>query len=101
MLKLLIGVDVLLAGLFAWRYQYMPDQIPLLYSRPWGESQIVDYWYIFLLPICMHLFYFVNSYISKKFFVGETVAPKIFNVATMILIGLFSLLFIKILFLVT
>lgn len=101
MLKILIGLDIFMAALFAWKYQYFPEQIPLFYSRPWGEPQIVDYWYIALLPILMHLFYLANNVLSKRFFPNQKTPQKIFMISTLISMGLFSAIFIRIVLLVT
>ena len=86
MKKLLIGADILMAAIFAWRYMYLPEQIPLLYSRSWGEPQIVDYWYIALIPILMHVFYLLNSYIAQKYFTPTGLFRKLFRVANIFLI---------------
>lgn len=36
--------------LAGWWYQ-LPPEIPLLYSRPYGESRLVNQWNLWLLPI--------------------------------------------------
>lgn len=99
--KLLIGADILMAAIFAWRFQFMPNQIPLLYSRPWGDPQLVEFWYIALLPILMHIFYFLNVFIAKKYFHSEELFQKLFNITNMFIVVTFSGIFLKILFLVT
>ena len=101
MIKLLMGADILLAAIFAWRFPSMPSEIPLFYSRTWGEAQIVDYWYIFLLPVLMHIFYVLNLFISKKYFSQEELLQKLFNVVNIMNVLIFSAIFIKILLLVT
>ncbi len=99
--KLLIAADILMTGIFAWRFQYMPKQIPLLYSRPWGDPQLVEFWYIALLPILMHIFYLFNAYIIKKFFHSEELFQKLFNIVNIFVIITFTGIFLKIIFLVT
>lgn len=101
MLKLLLGADILMAALFALKFRYFPEQIPLFYSRPWGDTQIVDYWYIVLLPILMHLFYFLNIIVSKRFFPNQKIPQKIFTISTIISIVLFTAVFIRIVLLVS
>ncbi len=101
MIFLLLGADVILAGVFAWKFMTLPEQIPLFYSRPWGEPQIVDYWYILMIPILMHLFFFLNMYLSKRYFKNEQFLQQLFRIANIcIVIGLSSI-FLKIIFLVT
>jgi hypothetical protein len=101
MIKLLIGADVLMAAIFAWKFQSLPEQIPLLYSRPWGEPQIVDFWYIALLPVLMHLFFFLNNILAKKYFTSEEIIQKIFQAMNIFFILTFTGLFLKIIFLVS
>jgi hypothetical protein len=101
MIKLLAAADILSALVFAWRFSTMPEEIPLFYSKQWGEAQIVDYWYIFLIPLLMHLFYFVNVYISKKYLKDERLLRKLFSIVNIINIVLFTGIYIKILLLVS
>lgn len=37
--------------LILWKRNLYPEQIPLYYSRPWGEEQLAPNKYLFLLPI--------------------------------------------------
>lgn len=101
MLKLLIGADVVMAALFLWKFRYLPEQIPLFYSRPWGEAQIADYWYIALIPILMHIFYVLNGLLCRRFFPNQHIPQKIFTISTGIAIVLFTAIFIRIIVLVT
>ncbi|OGK13420.1 hypothetical protein A3A93_02005 [Candidatus Roizmanbacteria bacterium RIFCSPLOWO2_01_FULL_38_12] len=100
-LKLLIGADVLQLALFAWRFNSLPKQVPLFYSRPWGESQIADIWYIVLLPIMMHLIFFLNSYLNNRFFKEDKLFTRLFAIANYCVIVAFTGIFVKILTLVT
>jgi len=101
MIKLLIGADILSALVFGWRFSNLPGQIPLYYSRPWGESQIVDFWFIFLLPILMNLIFFFNVFFINKFFKGNNTIENIFKAVNICLIVGFTGIFLRILFLVT
>lgn len=101
MIKLLIGADILMAGVFAWAFRSLPEQLPIFYSKPWGESQIADKWYIFLLPFLMHIVFFVNGAVSKKFFSDAPAIRKLMNYANAFFILGFTGVFLKILFLVT
>jgi hypothetical protein len=46
----------------AWRY--LPPQIPLFYSRPWGEEQLVNPLGIFILPGLSLGFLLINLVIT-------------------------------------
>lgn len=99
--KLLIGADILMVAVFAWKFNSFPQQIPLLYSRPWGEPQIVEFWYIALLPILMHSIFFFNIFIAKKYFKTEEIFQKLFMAANIFTIVGFTGIVLKIIFLVT
>jgi len=99
--KLLIGADILQTLLFVWRLPRLPNQIPLFYSRPWGESQIAEIWYIALLPILMHLLFFLNVFIINRYFKDDEMFTKLFTIANYCIIIAFTVIFVKILLLVT
>ena len=99
--KLLIGADILQILLFAWRLPGLPKQIPLFYSRPWGESQITEIWYIGFLPFLMHLLFFINVFIINRYFKDDEVFTMLFTVANYCVIIAFTGIFVKILLLIT
>jgi len=101
MLKFLIGIDVITIAVFIWRFPHLPDQIPLFYSKPWGEAQIADSWYLFVLPVLMNVFFFFNRYIAIKFFPEEAVFEKLLRITNIILMMGFTAIYFKILFLIT
>jgi len=101
MIKVLIGADLVIAAAFAFAYRTLPEQIPIFYSKPWGESQIADTWYIFLLPIVLHTLYFLNKLFVQKFFPEDQVVKKIMTYANLFFIVSFTGVFLKIIFLVS
>lgn len=101
MLNLLITANILMIVTFFLRISTLPPQIPLFYSRPWGESQLADAWMIFLIPLFLNLLYILNGYLYKKFFFGNDLVKKIFNYLNMLLIVSFSFIFIRIILLVS
>jgi len=101
MIRLLIAGDVIMIAATAWKFTTLPQEIPLFYSKPWGEEQVADIWFILLIPIFMHLFYFINTILSKKFAQNEPVIQKLFSVGNSIIIVGFTSIFIRILLLVT
>jgi len=42
---LLVQISLIL---FFW--SKLPPEVPLFYSRPWGKEQLVNPWFLFLLP---------------------------------------------------
>lgn len=101
MLKLLLGADILMAATFLLRFPRLPPQIPLYYSKFWGENQLADLLMIFILPVFMNLLYFINNKIYTKFYSTNELIKNIFYYFNIFLIVSFTLIFIKIIFLVS
>ncbi|MBI4057897.1 hypothetical protein HY405_01085 [Candidatus Microgenomates bacterium] len=61
------GILLLLLGFIL---KELPPEIPLFYSRPWGEEQIVHRYFIFLAPtvgiILLSLHIFASRLIEKQ-----------------------------------
>jgi len=101
MVKLLFGANALMIITFLLRFFRLPPQIPLFYSQLWGESQLADSWVIFILPIFMNLLFFINRYIFNKFYAENNFTKNIFYYLNLFLIISFTLIFIKIIFIVS
>jgi len=101
MLKTLLAGNLLMLIVFIWRWKTFPPQIPLFYNKPWGEDQLADSWIIFIIPLFINLFFYLNNLFQKKFFPENDFVKKlIFYFNLLIIIG-GSLIFIKIILLVT
>ena len=93
MIYALLLSDLLMAASFAFKFSSMPPQIPLLYSQQWGEDQLVDYWFIFIIPFILHVFIFLNIYIYNKVFLPNLLIKRIIDTTNWFFILLFT--FIK------
>jgi hypothetical protein len=98
MLYALIGSNTLMILVFILKYSSLPSQIPLFYSLPQGDEQIVDLWMIAVLPIIMNGFIGLNVFISKKFFPENWFAKRIFYYMNYFILVLVTVIFIKIVF---
>ena len=101
MIGLLIGSNLLQLGVYMLKMHTIPPQIPLLYSLPVGEDQLVEWWMIFLVPIIMNLLYLINVLIYKKYFHKELFEHTLLRYHNMILIGVCTYIFIRIIFLIS
>jgi hypothetical protein len=45
----------------------LPERVPLLYSRPWGEEQLVKSQYLFVVPSLSFLLFLINFGITSLF----------------------------------
>jgi hypothetical protein len=101
MLYLLIVGNLVMALTYIWKMSTLPPQIPLFYSRPWGEEQLVDNWLIVILPLFTIIFFFVNTFLYQRYFLTDRFARNIFKTVNVIVIISCTLIFMKIMFLVT
>ena len=101
MIKLLLGADALMIVTFLLKFNQLPPQLPLFYSRLWGEDQLADTWLIFLLPVFLNILLFLNDYLSKKIYFDNKFIKNIFYYLNLFLILSFTLIFIKIVLLIS
>lgn len=97
----LIGSNIVMIGTLLLRFSHLPPQIPLYFSKPWGEDQLVDNWMIFLLPVLLDILYFANVSLVKRYFKENELVKKIIQYLNVFLMIAFTLIFIKIISLVT
>ncbi len=97
----LMGANILMLAAFIWRLPTLPPQIPLFYSRAWGEDQLADSWMIMLIPFLINLLIIFNHFLYGKFFAGNEFMRKVFDYVNVFIIVAFTAIFLKILFLVT
>jgi hypothetical protein len=101
MKKVLFVANTIMVLFFVFRFTSLPSQIPLFYSKPWGEDQLADSWLIFILPLTMNFIFFINLYFNKKFFQENNFVKKIIDYLNLFIIVSITLIFIKIIFLTT
>lgn len=98
--SLLVANFIMILG-FLLKLSKIPPQIPFFYSRPEGEAQLINWWLIFLLPLLLNLLFLLNTFLFKKFFDENEFIKTFFYYFKLFLIISFTLIFLKIIFLVT
>lgn len=101
MIGLLLSANLLQLGVYLYRMQSIPPQIPLLYSLPTGEDQLVEWWMIFLIPLLMNTLYIGNTIIYNRNFSRDEFEKSILRYANIVIMGVCTYLFIRIIFLVS
>lgn len=81
-------------------WKYIPPQIPMFYSHPWGNEQLADKKLIFLFPIQLLALLIINYLLSAFFFLKEKLLAKFFIFGVSLTAILLSVAFFKILSLV-
>jgi len=61
---IIISLQIILIVIF---FSQLPPQVPLYYSRPWGEAQLAPTHHLFILPLISILFLLINSLVSLPF----------------------------------
>ncbi len=59
-----IAVQIIIIIIF---FSQLPPKVPLYYSRPWGQQQLADTIYLFLLPGLSLAVFILNSLIAALF----------------------------------
>ena len=81
----------------AFFYKYIPPQIPIFYSQPWGQEQLAGKKLIFLFPIQLILLLIINYFLAAFFFLKEKLLAKFFIFGVSLAAVLLSIAFFKIL----
>lgn len=73
-------------------YNQLPPKLPLFYSLPWGETQLVAKQQFFLLPIILLLIILINTFIVSQLHHLQIVLKRLL---------MFSLIFVDLALLTT
>ncbi len=78
-------------------FSLLPPQVPLFYSLPWGASQLVNPFYLILLPVISLGLLVINLFLSLTFFARESLNRFLFASISVIaslvnLIGLIQII---------
>jgi uncharacterized membrane protein len=88
-------------GLIILFYPKLPPQIPLFFSRPWGEQQLVLPILIIILPIFSLVFLIINSLIASMFLDKEKFLSQVLVFGSVIFTIFNTIAMIKIFLLTT
>lgn len=70
--------------------KFLPPQIPLLFSKPWGESQLLEKKYLLLAPIIVSFFFVINNRLASISISKDKLMTYIF-LATQLLVSFFAI----------
>jgi len=97
MIGLLISSNLIMAAAYLLKMRSIPPQIPILYSLPIGEDQLVEWWMIFIIPFLMNTLYIVNTAILKRFFPQEQFVRALVKYANTVIVIISAYIFLRIL----
>ena len=87
-------------GLLAVYWKYLPPEVPLLYSRPWGEDQLVSPYFLWLIPFLDLVSGVGLGFAASNLGDEDKVLPAIILVSSMIVQFILTLGLIRIVMLV-
>ena len=86
---------------FLWRTRFLPPEVPLWYSRPWGQDQLAHPLWLLMLPTGSLLWYGLNLVIATYVTAEYLIFTQVLFLTSLLASFLASVTLIKILFLVT
>ncbi len=79
------NISSLLFLLLSWTK--LPPEVPLFYSRPWGEEQLVSPLFLWFLPGSSLIVIWINLFLASYFATDKLIVRML-----MVAVGLYSLL---------
>lgn len=77
-------------------FEFLPKKLPLFYSLPWGESQLVSHQQFYIIPASILLIAFINLLILLKLNSSFEFFKKILVFSTIITTIILTITFLKI-----
>lgn len=101
MIGLLISANLIQLGMYLVRMRSIPPQIPLFYSLPVGEDQLVEWWMIFIIPLLMNGLVIANTLLLRRFFLQDPFTRSVIRHTNTVLMLIGTYIFIRIVLLVS
>ena len=96
---LLLSLLSIILLVFVW--QRLPPEVPLWYSRPWGESQLANSLWLFLLPLGSVFWFMVSLLCSVYLTKNHLTFTQILFLSTVVTSMLSCITLVQIVFLIT
>ena len=77
-------------------WQFLPPEIPLFYSRPWGKDQLVPFPAILILPATGLIVFFANLVIARLAAKEEVLVKQMSAIASFVFSSLIMIALIQI-----
>lgn len=104
-MKLILRVGLISLGLslmlLAITWKWLPPEVPLVYSRPYGESQLISAWGLWLIPLIGLIIEIVAIRFSGEVVAEDKLLARVVTgmaslVTVMALIGLIKVIWLVI-----
>ena len=92
-----LSTSLAIIGLILFNYQRLPSRLPLLYSLPWGESQLVSKQQFILLPLMIVVLTLTNASIFWQLHNSQVVLKRTLGLNLVLVNALILITSLKIL----
>lgn len=87
-------------AIIIWQWNKLPPQVPLWYSRPWGDDQLAHPLWLLVFPISSLIWYVVNFFFVAKFVLPYRIFVQILYISSLTVTVLSFISLVKIIFIV-
>lgn len=91
---------VIQLSVLTWQFGNLSQQVPLYYSLPWGESQLVSASTLFIIPTLSIVLFIVNHLFAIGFSQKNILLSKLLIFTSLIVSLFFLITLLKIIYLV-
>jgi hypothetical protein len=99
LVRIVFSLIILMIILAALVYHHLPPQIPLFYSQPWGENQLADKTWLWLLPSVSLVFTLINLRLSSHSLNDENFLSQSLMWSSLLVVVLAMISFLEIIWL--
>jgi hypothetical protein len=86
-----LGIIIIQFAYCWYKYNDLPPEIPLFYSRPWGAEQLASSSQIFLLPVLSIVIMLLNNLLAVLLLHSHSILSRLL-IITSLLFAAFSLI---------
>ncbi len=91
---------VLQLAILIWQFGNLPQQVPLYYSLPWGESQLVSASALFIIPTLSIVLFLVNHLFAIGYSKKNPLLSQLLIFTSLVVSFFFLITLVKIIYLV-
>lgn len=77
-------------------FKFLPPQLPLFYSLPWGDAQLTTHQQFFIIPASIILTVLLNLAISWQLHLSQSFFKKVLLCSSLVTTLILTITFIKI-----
>lgn len=89
------------SGVIAWYWKSLPPQVPLWYSKPWGDERLASPWFLFLPLVSSVVIYLVNLTAVVRFADNHPMFARVLLLTSMLISILSGFMVIRIVTLIS